>query len=507
MFIRKKQNKSGSISVQIISKSHGRYKIIDSVGIGRTAQEISNLMLKARALLKQHQGTLELFTDEEDSQYESILGSITNDQIQVAGPELIYGRLFDKLGFGQIPDEMFRHLVLTRLYNPGSKLKAIDYLRNYLGVEKDIHEVYRFLDKLSDSLKREVEDISFAYTKRILQDDLGVVFYDMTTLYFESSDEDDLRKTGYSKDGKHHCPQIFLGLLLGYEGNPIGYDIFEGNIFEGNTLIPILQKFEQRFSLDKPIVIADAGLLSKSNILLLEANNYKYILGGRPKNEPEEIKRQILALSLSNGESTILKKTDTQRIVVSFSEKRAFKDLENRNRGLKRLEKRMKSNRLTKANINNKGYNKYLKIQGDVNIEIDYDKYHADMAWDGIKTFVTNTKLKAEDVIDNYRHLWFIERAFRMNKTDLRIRPIYHRLRNRIEAHICISFVAYSIMLELERILKKNKSNISLKQAEELTKRMYQIRMVLPSSGKERLYLLNMDEKQQELYALVLKNS
>ena len=143
------------------------------------------------------------------------------------------------------------------------------------------------MDKLNNSLKEQVEDISFAYTKRILRGRLGVVLYDMTTLYFESGDEDDLRKTVFSKDGKHQCPQIFLGLLEGYEGNPIGYDIFEGNIFESHTLIPVLQKFEKRFSLKKPIVIADSGLLSKSNIRLLEESQYHYILGGRPRNESE----------------------------------------------------------------------------------------------------------------------------------------------------------------------------------------------------------------------------
>ncbi len=243
---------------------------MESVGVGRSEQDISTLMLKARSLLKQLQGNLDLFVDEEESVYELILSNLSNDHIQVAGPELIYGKLFDKIGFNKIEEPMFRHLVITRLYNPGSKLKTIDYLRNYLGIHKDIQEVYRFLDKLNNRLKEQVEDISYAYTTTVLKGSPGVVFYDMTTLYFEASDEDDLRKTGFSKDGKHQCPQIFLGLLVGYGGNPIGYDIFEGNIFEGHTLIPVLEKFEKRFSLSKPIVIADSGLLSKSNIQLLE---------------------------------------------------------------------------------------------------------------------------------------------------------------------------------------------------------------------------------------------
>jgi transposase len=120
----------------------------------------------------------------------------------------------------------------------------------------------------------------------------------MTTLYFEASDEDDLRKTGFSKDGKHQCPQIFLGLLVASGGNPIGYEIFEGNIFEGNTFIPVLEKLAKKFSLGKPIVVADSGLLSEKNRKSLEENGYKYILGARIKNEKEIVKQQILALNL-----------------------------------------------------------------------------------------------------------------------------------------------------------------------------------------------------------------
>ncbi|MDR2978896.1 MAG: IS1634 family transposase, partial [Bacteroidales bacterium] len=316
MFIRQKRNKSGSISVRIISKSGGCYKVVESIGSGKSEQELSILMLKARSVLKQLGGNLELFTDDEESHYEQILSSIGNNRIQVIGPEQIYGRLFDKIGYNWIADKLFRHLVITRLYNPGSKLKTIDYLRNYLGENRQIQELYRFLDKLSDTIKQQVENITFSYTKRILGGKVGGVFYDMTTLYFESGDEDDLRKTGFSKDGKHQCPQIFLGLPVGYGGNPAGYDLFEGNIFEGHTLIPVLKKFEHRFGLNKPIVIADSGLLSKKNIDILSENNYEYVLGGRPKNESKAIQDQILELSLENGQSAVIQRTESQRIIV-----------------------------------------------------------------------------------------------------------------------------------------------------------------------------------------------
>jgi transposase len=334
---------------------------------------------------------------------------------------------------------------------------------------------------------------------------ISVVFYDMTTLYFEASDEDDLRKTGFSKDGKHQCPQIFIGLLVGLGGYAIGYDIYEGNTYEGHTLIPFIEKISRKFNLDKPVVIADAGLLSNENIKALESSGYEYILGGRIKNEPETIKTKILSTTFYEGKSISYQKGKATRLIVNYSTSRAAKDSYNRKRGLARLENQIKRGRLTKSNINNRGYNKYLRLMGEVTIEIDYDKYNNDKVWDGLKGYVTNTKLSDSDVVDNYKNLWHIEKAFRMSKTDLRIRPIYHRLRNRIEAHVCISFTAYCIYKELERVLYEEKSTLSLKRAAEITHNMYQITYVLPDSKHTKSRLLNMDEEQEELYNITCK--
>ncbi|VAW28583.1 Transposase, IS4 family, partial [hydrothermal vent metagenome] len=159
-----------------------------------------------------------------------------------------------------------------------------------------------------------------------------------------------------------------------------------------------------------------------------------------------------------------------------------------------------------KSNINNRGYNKYLKLEGEVTVEIDYGKFEQDKQWDGLKGYITNTKLSDKEVIENYQNLWHIERAFRMSKTDLRIRPIYHQLRDRIEAHICISFTAYSIYKELERVLYQEKSSLSVKKAAELTHNMYQITYQLPDSKQTKQKLLGMDGQQRELYEIVLKN-
>ena len=461
MFIRRKPNKSGTTSVQVVDKSRGSYRVIKSFGTGRTEAELLSLERKARVYINSLNGP-SLFGSDEDDRVEDFVGSISNGQIQVIGPELVFGSLYDHIGFGAIKEDMFRHLVISRLFSPGSKLRTVDYLLRYQNHLYEISSVYRFLDRLCDrrggeDIKSQVEQIAYAHTQKVVGGKIDAVFYDMTTLYFEASEEDDLRRCGFSKDGKHSNPQIFLGVLVGSGGNPIGYDIFEGNIFEGDTLIPVLDKMTEKYGLGKPVVIADAGLLSK-------------------------------------------------RLIVSKTERRAAKDRFNRERGLGKLQRRLGAGRLTKSNINNRGYNKYLKMDGEVHISIDMGKFEADAAWDGIKGYVTNTTMSESEVIENYSNLWYIERAFRMSKTDLRVRPIYHRLKNRIDAHICICFTAYAILLELERILKQAQSSITIDRARELTKNMYQLTYTLPESRRERTAIMKMDEDQQTIYDLVRKH-
>lgn len=505
MFIRQKKNKSGSISVQIISKSYGKYKVIKSFGSSSIPEIILSNVLKAKQEIGRLESSPSLFVLEKDILLESFLSEVENAQIRTIGPELVFGKIFDYIGFNAINEELFRHLVIARLAFPLSKLKTIEYLYRYQGISLEISTVYRFLDKLNDELKNTVEQIAFAHTKRILNNEISIVFYDMTTLYFEASDEDDLRKTGFSKDGKHSNPQIFLGLLVGLEGYAIGYDIFEGNIYEGHTLIPTIEKISKKFNLSKPIVVADAGLLSSNNIKRLLENHYQFILGARIKNESETIKTKIFESNLKNNEFAVIEKSEEVKLIIAYSDKRAKKDEHNRKKGLERLEKKIKTGKLTKSNINNRGYNKYLKMEGEIKVTIDKDKFDKDKIWDGLKGYITNCKLKPEEIIDSYRNLWHIEKAFRMSKTDLRIRPIYHRKRKRIEAHICLSFVAYSIYKELERVLKIEKYPLSIEKAAELTHNMYQIQIVLPESLHPKNILLKMDENQKQLIEIIDK--
>lgn len=491
--------------MQVISKTAGKYKVLKSIGSASSEQELEKLWFIGLQEIDRLKAQTKLFLSETDTVVEQVFKALDNASIRTIGPELIFGKIYDHIGFNDVGEYLFRHLVISRLAFPLSKLKTIDYLHRFQGISLDIDAIYRFLDKLNNKHKQKVEQIAFAHTKKVLGNDISVVFYDMTTIYFEASDEDDLRKTGFSKDGKHQSPQIFLGLLVGVGGYAIGYDIFEGNIYEGHTLIPFLEHISKKFNLDKPIVVADAGLLSNENIKVLEEKKYQYIIGARLKNEPKNIKQKIIERQLTEGEFLKIKR-DNCRLIVTYSSKRASKDEHNRIRGLKRLEKQIKAGKLTKSNINNKGYNKYLTIQGDITIRIDYEKFKADKSWDGLKGYLTNAKMSSKEVIENYKNLWHIERAFRMSKTDLRIRPVYHRLQHRIEAHICIAFTAYCIYKELERVLRKEKSTLSLKQAAEITHNMYQITYTLPESRHTKSRLLKMDEAQAELHQIILKN-
>jgi hypothetical protein len=342
-----------SVSVQIISKTSGKYKVFKTIGSSFYPNQIEKYYVQALNEINNLGNQLSFIVEEKDVLIDSFIDGISNSQIEVIGPELVFGRIFDYIGYGAIQESLFRHLVITRLVYPGSKLKTIEYLQRYQNLEISIDSIYRFLDTLQSKLKEQV---------------------------------------------------------VGTDGFAIGYDIFEGNISEGHTLIPMIKKFENRFKLNKPVVIADSGILSKDNIKSLEDNQYEYIIGARIKNETEKIKEKILSLNLTNGKPVSIKKDDTASL---------------------------------------------------------------------------------------------IEKAFRISKTDLRIRPIYHHLRKRIEAHICISFVAYGIYMDLERVLKLSDARFSVKKAFEMTQNMYQIKYVLPKSLRETAKTLKMDENQRKLIEII----
>lgn len=494
MYLRQKKNKSGVISVQIIDKSTGKYTVLKTIGSSSIATEVARLVLEGKQWIKKRQGTLEIDFTNYREHTALVLNGI--EQISVLGPELLLGKIYDNIGFGKVVDNLFKQLVLARLCFPVSKLKTTDYLSRYQFLSIDVQVIYRYLDKLYNEQKELVQQISYQHSLKILDNKISVVFYDVTTIYFESENEDELRKTGFSKDGKHQHPQIVLGLLVSKGGYPLAYEIFKGNQFEGHTMLPIIDAFKAKYKLETLVVVADAGLLSKENILLLEQGNYEYILGARIKATNKKVKEKILALTLKNGESSSIDIDNDTKLIVTYSEARARKDMHNRERGIMKLEKQLKTGKLTKASINNRGYNKFLEIENEIKITLSTEKIEEDKKWDGLKGYITNTRLSTEEVLDNYKDLWQIEKAFRVAKTDLEIRPIYHRVQRRIEAHICIAFAAYKVYKELERLLKLKKSELSPEKAIEIAKTIYSIKLKHPIS-EEVTYstIINTDEQ------------
>ena len=501
MFVRKKKNKSGLISIQIIDKSNGKYRVVKTIGSSDHPPVVEQLYSEGKTYIKEQLKLQELDFNNYRNQFDLVFNSITSHKL--VGIELVLGKIFDDIGFNQVQDSLFRDLVLYRLVYPKSKLKTTEYLNRYEQKTYSEDDIYRYMDKLHSSQKEQVQHISFNHTKKILGGSIKVVFYDVTTINFQTDKEDEFRRTGFSKEGKHQSPQIVLGLLVSKGGYPLAYDIFEGNKFEGHTMIPVLEAFKSKYKLTQMTVIADAGLLSNDNIEQLEDKGYQYILGARIKNESKAIKAQILELELTNGQSSVIEKPDA-KLIITYSTDRAKKDAYNRERGIKRLNKLIASGKLTKSSINKRGYNKFLELKNEVKVAINQSKIDADKKWDGLKGYITNSKLDKDEVIENYQQLWQIERAFRVAKSELKIRPIFHYKKRRIEAHICLNFVAYKVYKELERQLKEMKSDLSAQKVIEIAQNIYQIKAITPNNETVSKTIILTDEQQkiQNLFKL-----
>ena len=515
--VRKKKNTSGSVSVQIINRKNRAYKVVETIGCSKDELEIEALYQKALRRINELENNLFHISEEKSREeyYKKFFSSITTDNIIPIGDELIYGRLFDELGCSRIfqtstlkkvkeKQFLFRSLVISRILYPGSKLYLVDYLEYFKKQTVLTDKIYRFLDTLyNEEIKNKIEQCIFNHTKKIMGNTITVTFYDVTTLHFESESEDDLRRIGFSKEGKLNRPQIQLGLFTTLQGYPLSFEVYEGNKFEGHTLTDVLKKFQKRFNLsDKPIVVADKGMLNNANIAYLENNDYKYILAYKIKNIDNELKTKIANLTfLDDGtihtidiEKEITYKDDNaknqklnikQRLILTYSSKRAKKDKRTREKALEKINVALDKKNITKSDLKLSYYAKYLDIDDKCSIKykLNPDKVNIDAKLDGIKGFATNDfTLKADDVIAHYQNQYAVERAFRISKTDLRIRPIYHRLENRIKAHILVSFVAYAVFMEFERRLKAK--NIKFKFSQKLLRKIIEYFLVVKIGDK-----------------------
>ena len=368
-------------------------------------------------------------------------------------------------------------MTVQHLLEPRSKLGTYHHQDRYVQLPPvDLNHLYRSLDNLW-AHKETLEEYLFRKNRHLFNLQVDVVFYDVTTFHFESVKADTLKDFGYSKAGKFNEVQVVLGLLMDCEGRPIGYELFPGNTFEGKTLEASLEKLERRFGIRRVIIVADRGLNSKFNLKKIVDKGYGYIVASRIKNMPKRIQEEILNsdgyTELDPEENICCKVIDylnqakdngkifklTEKIIVTYSPARAKKDRADRERLIEKAKLLLENKSRIKAS-SKRGGKKYLKGRGEFNWVLDQEAIAKDERFDGYYGIQTSEKkLKAQDVLDAYHTLWKIEESFRVMKSTLEVRPVFHWTELRIKGHFVICFLAFLLERTLEFQLKK--ANIS----------------------------------------------
>ena len=391
-------------------------------------------------------------------------------------------------------------MVINQLLRPCSKLKLHNENQRYFGVkEVELQHFYRTLDVLADE-KQNIENYVFAKNKNLFNQNIDIVFYDVTTFYFESQKADDLKDFGFDKDNKINNVHVVMGLLIDRTGKPIGYELFKGNTYEGHTLLASLEKLRKRFNINTVIIVADKGLNSKANLLEIRNAGYHYIVSGRLKSMKTKVKEQVFRLddyhSAQKNEFSFFdcdddknkflhktldykneirykeKTTDKyykkvildEQLICTYSSKRATKDRKDRERLLEKALEIIDNNEKSKLE-NHKGHKKYVSKKYQNNekcdnyeIVLNQEKIIADEQYDGFYVIQSsNPNLTATEVIENYHYLYKIEESFRIMKSTMEVRPIKHWTPKRIEGHFAMCFIAFLLERELELRLLNNK--------------------------------------------------
>jgi hypothetical protein len=442
-FIRKKKTKSGAIAVQIIHKRGRTVTGLKHIGTAHNDAELEMLLALAHEKLHERQLTLD---------FEEALRNRDADlRLEKSYSALLWDTLssvYDKLDFDCLNDLVFKQLVLARIIEPASKLDTIRVL-NDLGLDAPSNSgIHRCLRKIIDKGYRDL--LSEACFKHVKPAALRLVLYDVTTLYFEIQKEDEYRKPGLSKERRLE-PQIIIGLLVDRTGFPLEIQSFEGNCAEVKTILPVLTRFRERHGLKDITVTADAAMLSAGNISELEHLGYHYIIGSRLAKTPYEIEEYLCAegtvledqqIFESSMIVTVNDKRTKRRVVYQYRSKRASLDLSNIEKTVAKAQKMVEN----KADIKR---NRFLTIKGDKR-EINVALVEEARRKAGIKGYVTDLRIPAQEVIDAYHQLFQVEKSFRMSKSDLKARPIFHHKRDSIEAHLTIVFAALTITRYIE---------------------------------------------------------
>lgn len=380
-------------------------------------------------------------------------------------------RIFDRIGKKHKLSYKLSNAVLLmlveRLHDPVSKLGNYLNQQDYLGIQSvKLHHLYRSLDYLADNQKYLQQHI-FQTNRNIFNQSIDVVFYDVTTFYFESEFEhqDALRQKGFSKDGKIGSTQVVFGLLIDKEKNPVGYQLYKGDTYEGHTFINQVERLKKEYQIDRLILVADRGMLSKASREVVRENGYEFILGERLKSLPKTVKEKMLDLSayelewISSAEEPVVVrykvfKHQGRTIIVTYSQKRAEKDKKERDEKIVRAEQLIKH----PSQLKNKARRFYLKQDGQDHYLLDTEKINNAAKYDGFLAITTNaTNIDPGQVLDHYHHLFQIEHSFRTFKSYLETRPMFHWTDKRIEGHICLCYLAYVLLNHLLQRLKKYK--------------------------------------------------
>lgn len=497
--IRKVCTASGSTAIQIIRYDSGKRIIVKHVGSAKTNDELVVLLLKAERLREELSQQLPLFPldstqtkllHEEHLQLQSVTHLFAYRMLRQCSKLCALGNM----------DSLYQDLALMRIIEPASKLRTIDLLQWYFGITYARRTICRVLPKLLNQ-KDIVEEAAYKTACTHFDQTFAFVLYDVTTLYFESHEpDDDLRARGFSKDDKSKQPQIVIGLLVTLQGFPLKYEVYKGNTFEGHTMLEVIKQFQERRKNAKPIIVADAAMLSQENMMLLENEGYQYIVGARLANAPGLfIDALTSSLTKLDGHSIRLPYPNRPySVICAYSEKRAKKDRREFDKQLARASELISRKELGKrAKFVKKSENHKDALELNEELKEKTEKLL------GIKGYVTNIPLETlsnEQVISYYQELWNVEQAFRMSKTDLKMRPIFHYTHDAIKAHVLLCFMGLMMGKFLEI-----KTGISLRKIRDILWNVHEVKIQDSLTGKIISLQNNLDKFNNSLLSDFLK--
>lgn len=431
---------SGKRALQVVSKHNGKVTVHKHIGTFTNEEEKIQLLRQAERFIKETTGQGSLL---------DLLNSVRPSDIAITDskPLFLYQMLsgvYDRLGLGSFPDPLIKDLIIARIYSPVSKKETQEILLDLFGRHYALKTVYRHLRKGMDKgLKDSFQKALIGFVKDSLGDSLRLVFYDVTTLYFESGFKEGLRDFGFSKDHRPMDTQIIIGLVVNKDGFPLYFDIFQGNTFEGHTFLPVIEHIRQLLGIKELVVIADSAMISQENIGKLSETGIGFVVGARVANLPSRM-IDTISKELSSQDGRIITTTyRDHRLLCEYSTKRASKDRSDR---LKSIDK-AKAAILYPSVVTNRF--RFVK-QNKHKLSLNEELIAKAEKLEGIKGYLTNTNLPERTVVDRYHDLWRVESSFRLTKSDLEARPIFHHLDETIKAHLVIVFAALAISKYIE---------------------------------------------------------